>query len=253
MMSAMRVIRVANGEESPMPISSVRRRRAVAVLFVFAAVLAAPASASAEIAVTLDRTCYTHVPTKGSQPIVGTITGGTPGADFIFSATDPGKGLGSAGSASGTFDAGGNAVASITDVFPPSGTVDPVKGQRVDLSIADYGTGGTDTPVGGALITNLAIKVSTKPSNPRRRRRVAVSGTPFAGKTLHGFITKRSGNHVLRRFKLGTGNVCGYASAKKIVAPKGFRNGHYRLYVNAGGTLHKSQAIAYGFRIFTTF
>jgi hypothetical protein len=225
---------------------------AVAALVVGAAM---PAVASATVTGVVSQTCYSHVPGRGSQPIIVALTGGTPNAQFILSATAPGKDLASAGSFGGQFDATGSATAELDDVFPPSGAITPLKGQTLNLSVADYGvdpTGKTETPIGKTLITNLAIDVSTKPSNPRRARRVTVSGTPFAGKKLYGFITKRGSKHVLRRFKLGTANVCGYASSKQIVAPPKFKNGHYALYVNAGSKLRPSKSLAYGFRIFTT-
>ena len=222
-----------------------------------AAVLAfavAPAAASAAPAVTLDRPCYAHVPTRGSEPIVATITGGTPGADFLLAATVPGKGTGSAGSTSGTFDAAGNATAQITDVSPPSGTIDPTKGQQVQLSIQDFGAGGAETPVGTALVTNIAITVSSRPRNPRARRLLRVSGGgTFAGKSLYGFVVKPGSSHVLRRFRVGKGNVCGYASTRAVVGPRSFRPGSYRVYVNAGKRLNKPFAVSYGFRITRTF
>ena len=227
-------------------------RHVLTLLVIAGGSLAVPASASA-LSVTLDRACYTNIPSKGSQPIVGTITGGTPGANFIFNATQPGQSTGSAGSVSGTFDAAGNAVATITGVLPPSGSLDPVRGQSVDLSVADYGTGATpaDVPVGKALITNRAIAVGSTPSSPRRARAVAVSGGPFAGKALYGFITRAGSTHVLRTFRVGKGNVCGYARTRHVVAPPSYRTGHYRLYVNAGRKLHPRSAVLYGFRIFT--
>jgi hypothetical protein len=229
-------------------------RHIVAVLAVLGTLLAAPAGASA-LSATIDRACYTNVPNRGSQPIVATITGGTAKAYFVLYVNAPGKHVGTSGSVSGTFDAAGNAVARLTDVFPPSGSVGPRRGERLVISIADYGTGSTPTPVvvGHALITNLAISVVTKPISPRAKRRVRVSGTPFAGKTLYGFITKPGSAHVLRRFRLGTGGVCGYASSRQVLAPPSYRMGHYRLYVNAGSTLRRRRALVFAFRIFTHF
>lgn len=215
------------------------------------ALLAVASPASAAPTVTIDKPCYSHVPTGGTEPIVATITGGTPGADFLLSATDPGEGRGSAGSVSGTFDATGNAVAQITNVFPPSGSISPLRGQAVNLSITDYGSGATDVPAGKAVITNLTIDVAARPSNPRRPRLVRVSGTPFAGKTLYGFVTKSKGTRVLRRFRLGKGNVCGFAGSKAIVAPSNFKSGTYQLYVNAGMRLNKPRALGYTFRLYT--
>lgn len=214
-----------------------------------AALLAVPAGASA-VTATFNQPCYTHIPTQGSQPIVVSLTGGTPGANFLVSATVPGKGTGSAGSANGTFDAAGNGTAAITDVSPPSGTIDATRGQRVDLSVADFGAGGTDVPIGSTLVTNLSMTVSSKPVSPRARRLVRVSGTPFAGQHVYGFVTKPHGNRVLRRVALGRGDVCGYTQAKAIVAPSDFRVGTYRFYINAGKKLNKRKAIYSAFQIF---
>jgi hypothetical protein len=218
-----------------------------------AATLASLIAASAAVAaptVTLDRACYAHVPTKGSQPIIAQLAGGTPGANFVLNATVPGKGLGSAGSASGVFDAAGNAQAEIDDIFPPSGTIDPDKGEPIQISIQDFGAGGVDTPLATTLVTTISISVSNKPRSPRRKRRLRVSaGDFFAGKTLYGFITKPHSKHVLRRFKVGKGNVCGFATTRAVVAPSNFKPGNYRVWVNAGRKLNRKLGLAYGFRI----
>jgi hypothetical protein len=218
------------------------------------AALIVPAAASSAPAVTLDRSCYAHLPTRGSEPIVATITGGTPGAGFLLAATDPGKGTGSAGSVSGTFDGAGNATAQIPDVSPPSGTINPSKGEQVQLSVQDFGAGGAETPVGTALITNIAITVSSRPRSPRAHRLLRVSaGSTFAGKALYGFVVKPGASKVLRRFRVGKANACGYASTRAIVAPRSFRAGSYRVYVNAGRRLNKPRAVAYAFTITHTF
>lgn len=213
-----------------------------------AMLLAAPVAASAATG-TVAKPCYTHVPAKTSEPIVVALTGGTPGAGFVVAATAPGKGSGSAGSASGNFDAAGNGTATISDVFPPSGSIGPLKGDPIVLSVADFGAGGVDMPFGQTLITNLAIDVSTKPRSPRAKRSIKVSGTPFAGQELYGFVVKGSNPKILRKIKLGTADGCGYLSAKGVVAPKSFRRGTYRLYVNAGPTLNKALSIGFSFRI----
>ena len=223
------------------------------VLAASAATLASLVAASAAAAaptVTLDRACYAHVPTKGSQPIIAQLAGGTPGANFVLNATAPGKGLGSAGSTSGVFDAAGNARAEIDDIFPPSGTIDPDKGEPVQISIEDFGAGGVDTPLATTLVTTISMSVSSRPRSPHRKRRLRVSGGDFfAGRTLYGFITKPKSRHVLRRFKVGKANVCGFASTRAIVAPRSFRAGSYRVWVNAGRKLNRKFGIAYGFRI----
>jgi hypothetical protein len=215
--------------------------------------LAVPASAAA-VTGTISAPCYTHIPTKGSQPVVVSLTGGTPGAGYVLSATVPGKGTGSAGSTDGNFDAAGNAVAQITDVFPPNGTINPTKGQQIQISVEDFGAPTpVDTPIGTTLITTLAIDVANKPTNPHKARRVRVSGAPFAGQRVYGFVVKGKSKHVLRRVSLGKANVCGFVSRKVLVAPRPFRYGRFRLYVNAGHKLNKSQALGFSFRIFRRY
>jgi hypothetical protein len=229
------------------------RRAALAGGLTASAVALVPSAAVAAVTGHANQACYSHIPTRGSEPIVVTLSGGEPGAGFVLSATVPGKGEGSAGSASGTYDAAGNATAQITGVVTPSGTIDPVRGAPIALSVTSFtqGSGTFATPLGSVLVTNLAIKVALKPSNPRKKRRVAVSGTPFANQRLFGFVVKgKKGKHVLRRIALGRADGCGFASKRAVVAPKRFRTGNYTLYVNAGRKLEKAHALAYSFRIF---
>lgn len=216
------------------------------------ALLAVPAAASA-VTLSANRTCYTHLPTKGSEPIVTTLAGGTPGANFIVAATAPGKGLGSAGSATGTFDAAGNGTAQIMNVSPPSGTINPTKGQTVRLSVRDFGAGGAAVDLAQVQITNLALDVKTTPRSPRKRRQVTISGTPFAGQRLYGFVVKGTSRRVLRRVSLGRANACGYVKSRQVVAPRSFRRGTYRFYVNPGRSLAKSKSLGTGFTIRRTF
>jgi hypothetical protein len=215
---------------------------------VFGAVLAVPAVASA-VTATLNHRCYSHVPTRGSEPIVISLAGGTPNADFIVAATVPGKGTGSAGSTDGTFDAAGNATAQILDVALPSGTIDPTRGQTIQLSVQDFGAGGVDTPIAQTLVTTLSMSIADRPVSPRARRVVRVSGTPFAGKRLYGFVVKPNSSHVLRRISLGRGDICGFVSTKAVVAPPSYRAGRYRFYVNAGRKLNKREALYSTFQI----
>ena len=228
--------------------------RSLAVgLLAAAGLLVATSSASAAVTATLNKACYSNIPTRGSEPVVATLTGGTPGANFIFSATVPGRGTGSGGFAQGTFDAAGNATASITNVRPPSGTIGPTRGQVVNLSVQDFGVAGSpEQPVGTATITNVALSVSSRPRNPRRARTVSVSGTPFANQRVYGFVVKGTSRTVLRRIFLGTANACGFTTSKKVVAPRSFRPGTYRLYVNAGRSLDKPRAVGTRFRITRT-
>jgi hypothetical protein len=228
------------------------RRATLLIALATASAVAVPTSA---LAVTggANKACYSRVPTKGSEPVVVSLAGGVPGANFIVAATVPGKGWGSAGSASGTYDAAGNATAVITNITTPSGTIDPVKGGRIALSVRDFTPAGpVDTQLGTVLVTNLAMKVASKPTSPRKLRRVTVSGTPFAGKRLYGFVVKGKSRHVLHRFSLGRGNVCGYVSKKALVAPTPLRYGRFRLYVNAGRKLDKARSLGYRFRIYRT-
>lgn len=210
--------------------------------------LATAGAASAAPTVTLNQDCYAHLPGTGSEPIVATIAGGTPGADFALTAR--GKGGGTAGTTSGTFDAAGNALARIDGVTPPSGTTQPTKGQVLEISIQDFGAGGAETPVATALVTTIALQVAAKPRNPRLPRRVRVSaGRAFARKTLYGFVTKPGSGRVLRRVRLGRANVCGYAATRAVVAPRGQAAGNFVLYVNAGPRLVKRRAVGFRFRI----
>ena len=228
-----------------------RRTSLIGAATVAALSFASPSAASAAVAGTISAPCYSHIVAQGTQPVVVGLTGGTPGAGFVMAATAPGKGLGSQGSTSGNFDAAGNAIATIESIFPPSGSIDPLKSDVVAITIKDFGvTPAVDTLLGQTLITNLGLDVSSTPRSPRAHRKVRVSGTPFAGKKLYGFVVKGTSRKILRRFAIGTGNVCGYATTKAIVAPKSFRAGSYRLYVNAGTKLDKPNAIQSGFRIF---
>lgn len=232
-----------------------RRTPCLGVIAGAAVLLAAPAGASA-VTGTISKPCYSHLVARGTEPIVITLAGGTPGAPFVVAATPPGKALGSAGSASGDFDVAGNAITQITGVFPPSGSINPIRGEQLVVSVKDFGatavdTGAmaVDTPIGTTLITNLTMDVSSTPRSPRAHRKITVSGTPFAGQALYGFVVHGTSSKVLRRISLGTADVCGYVAGTGIVAPKSYKTGSYRLYVNVGPTLNKSMALFSSFRI----
>lgn len=217
-----------------------------------AGALAVPAGASAAITASGLRPCYTDVPLGKQTTITANFSGGIPGDHFMFVASVPGKGPGSAGSSNGenAFDANGNGTASIPDVFPPTDAIGPLAGERVDLSVEDFNSAGEIAqPVGSVLITNRALDVSSKPRNPRKARRVKLSGTQFAHKKVYGFVTNNRGTKVLRRFYIGKGNVCGYTTRKAVVAPRNNRNGTYRFYANAGRKLNKKRALSIRFRI----
>jgi len=180
------------------------------------------------------------------QPMVGTITGGTPGGRFQIYGVG-----GKAGSQVGNFDGAGNASYTIASYSTPG--INPSAGRTVKLEVTEFlGAGGT--PITGSAsvkVSTIAVDVATRPSNPRKARVVRVSGTPFANQKLYGFIVRGSkSSKVLKRISLGTANACGYARKRAIVAPSSYRTGSYRLYINAGKKLDKSKAIANGFRIF---
>lgn len=224
------------------------RRPTTLALAAAGAVLLTPGSA---LAVTGSATqpCYSHIPTKGSEPLTIALTGGTPNGRYQVAATIPGKGTGSAGSNTGTFDATGNATATIENVSVPGGTINPTAGRQVQLTVQDFTAGTGEVAIGTTKITNLTVDVANTPRSPRAHRKVSVSGTPFANKTIYGFVTKPGSSTVLRKIPLGRGNACGYVSASRVVAPRTYRKGTYRLYINAGPTLKKSAALIFGFRI----
>ena len=215
-----------------------------------AAFFAITGTAAAAPAVTVDRQCYGHLPSRGSEPISAVVTGGTPGADFNLLAR--GRSGQTVGSTSGTFDAAGTANAQILGVRPPSGTTQPTKGERITFVVQDTGT-QTETQSASALVTTISMSVSSKPRNPRLPRTIKVSGgRVFARKTLYGFVTKPGSGRVLRRVRVGKANLCGYASTKKVVAPRGAGAGNFRIYVNPGTKLNKPNAVYFSFRIFRT-
>ena len=213
--------------------------------------LAVPASALAAPTAGPFKACYTAVPPNGVASIPMGITGGTPGDPYEVTATDPHAGLGSAGSVSGTFDANGNALTALTDVYPPGDPIAPIPGRSVTLAVEDFNAGGdVTTPLGSIRLTVKAINVDfLHNDNPKRARTVSVSGTQFAHRKLYGFITNAKGTRVEKRFALGRANVCGYAARKEVVAPRNFAGGHYKLWVNAGPKLAKKRALVYPFEI----
>lgn len=227
-----------------------RTPRLLAALAGAAAVTAAAPAAAGAATVTVDKPCYGKIPLGGSEPVVATITGGTPGGRFQLIFSVPGGASGSAGSQSGDFDAAGNAVVTYQGIRPPRTTIDPSKGQTIDVSVTDFAAGGVEQPSGSFKVTTIALDVATRPGNPRAKRAVKVSGTPFANRVVYGFITKPGSSKVLKRFRIGKGNVCGYAERRAVVAPTRYRTGNYRLYVNAGPKLDKPRAISSAFRIF---
>ncbi|CAB4943045.1 unannotated protein [freshwater metagenome] len=209
--------------------------------------LAAVPAASSAATIAPSSACYSTLFQNSKltyQPMTGTITGGTPGGRFqIF-----GVG-GKASSQVGNFDAAGNAGYSITSYSSPG--INPSAGRTVELQVREFAAGGS--PITGSTkvkVSTIAIDVKNTPRSPRAKRVIRVSGTPFAGQRLYGFVVRGSkSTRVLKRISMGTANACGYARTRGVVAPSNYRTGSYRLYINAGKKLDKSKAIGYGFRI----
>ncbi len=232
------------------------QKRIPVALLTSTALLTVPATSHA-LAGAPDQACYSHSVRTGqdplteqvTQPINVSLTGGTPGGRFQVALSRPKGSLGGMGSISGDFDAAGNGVGTITNVYPNPGSIEALKGQKILITASDYTAGISDQPIGETKITNLVTSVNTKPRNSRKARKIRVSGTPLAGKKLYGFVTNKSGRQVLDRFKIGKANVCGFAKTKAVVAPSPFRYGKFRLYVNGGKKINRRAAIISGFSI----
>jgi hypothetical protein len=225
------------------------RRIALAVAGV---ALAVPAAAHAG-SITFDKACYVHIPPpfghSETMPINVSVAGGTPGGDFQVVLNG-----GKSGSETGTFDATGNGVAQIQSVFPPSGSIEPLSGDTLPVTVHDFAS-GTDIATGSTLITNAAIQVARKPINPYRKRVIRVSGlTPLfgPGPLYASFVSGFSGTHVVKTVKLGTPNGCGYLRTKKVLPP---RHGVHKwaMYVHVGRALDKSKSLKYAFRVYRRF
>lgn len=167
------------------------------------------------------------------------LTGGSPGRKFALRAQGEAD-------ARGTFDAAGNATipALLLEKYLQVG-----KGTTVLLKVIDAGGAGaqpfTEGDVGTATVTALGV-VQTHLNGVRNgtyrtggKYRIAVSGVPFAKKALYGFVIR--GGKVAKRFKLGTGDACGFAEKNVVTSPK--RSGGGTLYVNAGPKLNKALAV----------
>jgi hypothetical protein len=70
-----------------------------------------------------------------------------------------------------------------------------------------------------------------------------VSGTPFAGARLSAFLVRASGGRVLRRTPLGRADECGWLRRSAVVLPRTLPRGAYRVYVGAGATLRRADAV----------
>jgi hypothetical protein len=225
-----------------------------------AGLLAIPAGASAAPVLAAPLApCYTSVPPNGVPSIPVSLTGGTPGDLYQIVATYPGKGEGSAASVASQvgFDATGAGAGTLTDVYPDGDPIVPVVGRPVNLTVVDFNVGYPDgqseSVLGTTLLTTTALNVSDKPTNPRKKRAVTVSGTQFANQKLYGFVVNKAGTKILRRFYIGQSNVCGYARTTAVVAPTKFAYGTYKLFVNAGPKLNKKASLSSAFSITREF
>lgn len=211
-----------------------------------AAALLVPAAATAAVTGSALLPCVSNSPLgSADEPLEATLDGGTPGGAFRLLATLPGGKAGGVGSVAGTFDASGDATARIVRL---NGVGSAVNAGRVVQLAVQEGT-GAPTAIGETLVTNLTVDVATRPASVGARRRVRVSGTPYADQRLSAFLVRASGGKVLRRVSLGTANACGYASRKVAVAPRRLERGSYRVYVNAGTRLKRSAAVYDRFRV----
>lgn len=161
-----------------------------------------------------------------------------------------------------TFDANGRAALPRGIPFTNSPPAGP--GETFNLSIQDASPSDVphpETPLGTTKVASLNLEVVRRSGTGAavslsRPHPVVVSGAPFANKTMYGFIVQykfKAGRFmgdpaprsrkVLRRFKLGKADECGYVAKKKVLAakvPSGYRT---QLYVNAGPKLDKPHAL----------
>lgn len=223
------------------------RTPALGLLAGVALLLAAPAGASAVTGTVLG-SCHTNVVSGGTdEPIEVELAGGTPGAAFTLRAALPGRPSGSTGTATGTYDASGDATARITTLAGLGRS--PSAGRVLDLVVREGS--GPEVAIGQTLVTNYALSVAASPRSPRSRRLIRVSGTPLADQRLYGFVVRRGSTRVLRRIALGVADECGALRSRVVVAPRGGVRGAYRLYVGPGKTLRRSAAttLVQGFSI----
>lgn len=219
-----------------------RRPRPLLLLVppVAAASLALPASGSADVTGSVLLPCHSNSPLGSrEEPIEVGLAGGTPGGAFRLLATLPGGRAGGVGSVTGTFDPDGEATARIVRLGGLGRAVSA--GRPVGLTVQEGA--GAPVPIAETLVTNLTVDVAARPASPGARRRVRVSGTPFADARLSAFLVRASGGRVLRRVALGRANACGYVRRTVAVAPRSLPRGSYRVYVAAGTELRRSQAV----------
>lgn len=224
-------------------------RTLLAAVPVAALAVALPTSASAAT-ITPTKACYTRVPARGSEPITFTLSGGTPGGRYQVFGVD-----GKASSVVGNFDGAGNATGAITSFT--TGTISPLQGRTITLAVNEFTPNGSlETGRTNITVTNAAIDIARKPTNPFRKRTWRVSGlTPlFGGGPLYASYVSGKGksNKVVKRVKLGTPNACGYLKVKRLLPPKrAYRT--WTVFVHVGPSLDKGKSLSYNFRTFKRY
>jgi hypothetical protein len=215
-----------------------------------AGALALPASASADITVStqLPSCIWTHS-NFGTTTLSYTLSGGTPGAEYLTHMELPG-GQGAQGDAGGTFDASGTAAITLKGIYPPDSSM-PTKSYKETIVVSQSDETATTpyTPVASLLVSSDAVEIPTSPFNMHKTRLISASGQTLANKSVTGFVTNKAGTKVLKRFALGKANVCGYVARKEVVAP-GRLNGNFRLYVDPGTKFNKKLAVSATFGVF---
>ena len=181
------------------------------------------------------------------------LHGGTPGDTYLLGAayTTNGHQVSDLGGIS-RFNATGQSRASLSAFSPPGDPTDAASpGAKVKLSVKELTSGGAKTyPLGTTEATVQALTVNfANPTDSQTARDVAVSGTRFAHQPVYGFITAAGSTQVLRSFRLGTGNACGYVTRAEDVSPTTAAAGSFELYVNAGAKLNPTAALSKKFSI----
>lgn len=213
-----------------------------------AALIAVPASASAATITPL-KSCYSRVPTKGSEPITAQLTGGLPGGRFQAYGVG-----GKASSVLGNFDAAGNATVGIPGFS--TGTIDPSRGRTIQIAVKEFrpfNQPQVPDGVANVKVTNVALDIASRPRAAFAARRIAVSGiTPITGnRTMYASWYR--GSRLVKRIKLGVGNECGYVSVRRSAIPKSSST-KFRLRIHSQKRYSKSKySISTTVRRFRTY
>lgn len=224
------------------------RTMLVAVAPAAALAVGVPATASAAT-IAPTKACYTNVPTKQSENITFTISGGTPGGRFQVAVE-------SYGVLSGNFDGAGNATPTLSGKFG-MGTIGPVSGKTFPVTLTEYtASGPAVTGTTTVKATNAALDIARKPTNPFRKRTWRVSGLSplFGGGRLYASYVngKGSSSKVVKRVRLGSPNACGYLKVKRLLPPKrAYRT--WTVFVHVGPSLDKNKSLAFNFRTFKRY